>query len=275
MKEYLKIIDEIIALVGLHLIPKFVNLYQGQVDIRCEENDTGVLINIIVSLPDKNELQALQNQVGMDSLQAKQILEGILKLEKMDSCKPLENRQLELKRIWLNKLVSVLEEHMENTEFNVAMLCQLLGMNRKLLYRKIKQLTGVTPVSLIRRVRMIRAATLLLQGRFTVSEVMYMVGYSNPSYFSRCFMAEYNISPSRYAIIQKNRWSVRIRGHSTHDSLSFVLLFLYQSLQSFPIDFAHVAKPGYWLSILFLSVTGVNPSIGISIANGYAPLRSI
>ena len=41
------------------------------------------------------------------------------------------------------------------------------------------------------------------------------------------------------------------------------------------IDFAHVAKPGYWLSILFLSVTGVNPSIGISIANGYAPLRSI
>ena len=36
MKEYLKIIDEIIALVGLHLIPKFVNLYQGQVDIRCE-----------------------------------------------------------------------------------------------------------------------------------------------------------------------------------------------------------------------------------------------
>ena len=71
MKEYLKIIDEIIALVGLHLIPKFVNLYQGQVDIRCEENDTGVLINIIVSLPDKNGLQALQNQVGMDSLQAK------------------------------------------------------------------------------------------------------------------------------------------------------------------------------------------------------------
>ena len=56
MKEYLKIIDEIIALVGLHLIPKFVNLYQGQVDIRCEENDTGVLINIIVSLPDNCRL---------------------------------------------------------------------------------------------------------------------------------------------------------------------------------------------------------------------------
>ena len=123
----------------------------------------------------------------------------------LTSANTLENRQLELKRIWLNKLVSVLEEHMENTEFNVAMLCQLLGMNRKLLYRKIKQLTGVTPVSLIRRVRMIRAATLLLQGRFTVSEVMYMVGYSNPSYFSRCFMAEYNISPSQYAIIQKKQ----------------------------------------------------------------------
>ena len=69
MKEYLKIIDEIIALVGLHLIPKFVNLYQGQVDIRCEENDTGVLINIIVSLPDKNAGFAKSSWYGLTTSQ--------------------------------------------------------------------------------------------------------------------------------------------------------------------------------------------------------------
>ena len=114
MKEYLKIIDEIIALVGVTFNSQICYLYQGQVDIRCEENDTGVLINIIVSLPDKNELQALQNQVGMDSLQAKQILEGILKLEKNGFMQTIGKQTTGMKRIWLNKLVSVLEEHMEN-----------------------------------------------------------------------------------------------------------------------------------------------------------------
>ena len=186
-----KIVDEF---TPVHDGATYVNAFAYQID--------AAQIGDKITLPEGAILEKETSSIIVMS-NAKQILEGILKLEKMDSCKPLENRQQELKRIWLNKLVSVLEEHMENTEFNVAMLCQLLGMNRKLLYRKIKQLTGVTPVSLIRRVRMIRAATLLLQGRFTVSEVMYMVGYSNPSYFSRCFMAEYNISPSQYAIIQK------------------------------------------------------------------------
>ena len=92
-----------------------------------------------------------------------------------------------------------MEENMENTEFNVSMLCQLVGMDNKQLYRKVKQLAGVTPVDLIRRIRMKKAAVLLSQHRFSVSEVMYMVGYSNPSYFSKCFVAEYKISPSQYA----------------------------------------------------------------------------
>lgn len=111
----------------------------------------------------------------------------------------IKEKETDTGEAFITELVSIMEENMENTEFNVSMLCQLVGMDNKQLYRKVKQLAGVTPVDLIRRIRMKKAAVLLSQHRFSVSEVMYMVGYSNPSYFSKCFVAEYKISPSQYA----------------------------------------------------------------------------
>lgn len=154
--------------LGLHLSRRFVEMYDGRVDINHEANESGSSITVTVPLPDKNHLKSIQNRADN----------------------------------FAEKLILILEEHMENTEFNVTLLCRLLGMNKKLLYRKIKLLTGITPVQLIRRVRMTKAAALLSKEKFAVSEVMYMVGYSNPSYFSRCFMAEYGVPPSQYSSTQ-------------------------------------------------------------------------
>ena len=94
--------------------------------------------------------------------------------------------------ILLAKVVSVIEENMENTEFNVTMLSDLMDIDGKQLYRKLKQLTGSSPVDYIRQIRMKKAAVLLAQKKFSVSEVMYMVGYTNASYFSRCFVAGFH-----------------------------------------------------------------------------------
>ena len=84
---------------------------------------------------------------------------------------------------------------MESEQFGVAMLSELSGIESKTLYRRVKQLTGETPVNYIRKLRLRKASALLAQGSFTVSEVMYMVGYSNTSYFSKCFSEEYGITP--------------------------------------------------------------------------------
>lgn len=196
---------------GSYLIRKFIELYHERVDIRREVADSGTLIILTISLSGGDRLKSWQDQVdtgdlnqcSMHLLQTGQTLERILKLERLPLPQKMKDIQLKLREIWINKLISVLEENMENTEFNVTMLCRLLGMNKKLLYRKVKLLTGISPVNLIRRVRMAKAAQLLSQNRFTVSEVMYMVGYSNPSYFSRCFVTEYNVPPSQYAIIRE------------------------------------------------------------------------
>jgi AraC-like DNA-binding protein len=56
----------------------------------------------------------------------------------------------------------------------------------------------MTPVELIRNLRMKKAASLLKEGKFSVSEVMYMVGFSNSGYFSKCFQKAFGVTPKEY-----------------------------------------------------------------------------
>ena len=98
----------------------------------------------------------------------------------------------------MERVVSLINSNMQSEEFNVTKLCDLLCMDQKQLYRKLKQLTGETPVSFIRKQRMQKAASLLKQDRFTVSEVMYQVGFSSASYFTKSFTKEFGVSPKEY-----------------------------------------------------------------------------
>lgn len=101
---------------------------------------------------------------------------------------------------FLLKITKIIEDNMSDFDLNVNTLCALSDMGSKQLYRKIKSMTGMTTVAYIRDQRMKKASTLLSKGTFTVSEVMYMVGFSNPSYFSRCFTEEFGIPPSEYNV---------------------------------------------------------------------------
>lgn len=99
----------------------------------------------------------------------------------------------------LAKITDTVEAHIADSDFNVTRLQETLGLGSKLLYRKVKQMTGKTPVEFMRHIRMQRAAMLLKEGRFSVSEVMYMVGFSNSSYFSKCFQKVYGLTPTDYS----------------------------------------------------------------------------
>lgn len=94
--------------------------------------------------------------------------------------------------------MNAIEQNMKNNDFNVNALAQTVGVDSKQLYRKVKQMTGMTPVAFLRQKRMQRAALLLKQNRFTISEVVYQVGYTNASYFTKAFEAEYGVSPKEY-----------------------------------------------------------------------------
>lgn len=112
-----------------------------------------------------------------------------------------ENTEQELsdvERKQLEEITQAIEEHMVDSDFNVTSLQKVLGMGNKQLYRRVKALTGQTPVEYIRDLRLHKAAKLLRAGKFSVSEVMYTVGFSNSSYFSKCFSREFGMTPTEY-----------------------------------------------------------------------------
>ncbi len=99
---------------------------------------------------------------------------------------------------FLHRITHIIEEHLADPDLNVNAICRISGISNKQIYRKIKQLTGTSPVDYLKQVRIKKAAMLLRQKKFSVAEVMYMVGYSNHSYFSKCFKAEFNKTPLEY-----------------------------------------------------------------------------
>ena len=105
---------------------------------------------------------------------------------------------------FIENVIRIIEDNMDRDDFDVARLAQLLAVDSKQLYRKVKQLTGYSPVNYIRKLRMNKASLLLMEGKFTVAEVMYMVGYSNSSYFSKCFTEEFGLKPKDYALKNRN-----------------------------------------------------------------------
>jgi len=99
---------------------------------------------------------------------------------------------------FLEELLAKIEMEMDNSELSVKSLSKILGISSTNLYRKIKALTGQTATEFIRNVRLKRAAQLLKNEHLNVSEVMYMVGFTHPSYFTRCFKELFGVSPKSY-----------------------------------------------------------------------------
>ena len=77
-------------------------------------------------------------------------------------------------------------------------LAVLPGLSRSGLFAKIKSLADITPNEMIQMVRLKKAAQLLQEKKYTVSEISYMVGFSSPSYFSKCFQKQFGIKPADY-----------------------------------------------------------------------------
>lgn len=99
---------------------------------------------------------------------------------------------------FLKKVIAIIEANMSNTDFNVDVLSSEMGLSSRHLLNKIQSLTEFKPVELIQKMRLKRASELLMEQKLTISEVAYEVGFSSPSYFSKCFQKEYQTSPTDF-----------------------------------------------------------------------------
>lgn len=100
--------------------------------------------------------------------------------------------------LFMRKFMALIEESYPDSNFSIEKASEMLGLSRVHLYRKVKELTGVTPTDFLRNYRLKQAAALLRQKDCNVNEAAYATGFSSPPYFSKCFKAVYNITPTEY-----------------------------------------------------------------------------
>lgn len=98
-------------------------------------------------------------------------------------------------RTFIDRLKSAIQKHLAESDLKMDDLGAELGISRVQLYRKVKALTGLSPVELLRQTRLQKAYSLLETTDHTVSEIAYDTGFSSPGYFTTCFKKQYGKSP--------------------------------------------------------------------------------
>jgi len=99
---------------------------------------------------------------------------------------------------FIEKVTSVIEQNLDSDKVDVTFIAENMNMSHSTLYRKIKALSGISANEFIRKVRIRNAEQLLLTGKYTISEVSYMVGINSITYFRQCFKEEFGMAPSEY-----------------------------------------------------------------------------
>ena len=107
------------------------------------------------------------------------------------------NLSNEIDKSFLKQLRKIIQENLANSDLSVGQIGDEIGLSRVQLYRKVKALTGYSPVEILRKARLTRARHLLQTTERTVSEVAYAVGFSTPSYFSKCYKDEFGENPKK------------------------------------------------------------------------------
>lgn len=98
----------------------------------------------------------------------------------------------------MKKIMTLIENNMDNTEFSVEEMGQYVGMSRSVFFKKLKSLTGLSPLEFVRDIKMKRAAQLLDTGELMVKEVASQIGITDTRYFAKCFKAKYGMIPQEY-----------------------------------------------------------------------------
>ena len=101
-------------------------------------------------------------------------------------------------RKFMDKLVELMEQNMDNGELVVDDLVRELAVSRSVFFKKLKTLTGLAPIEFIKEMRIKRATQLIETGEFNMTQISYMVGINDPRYVSKCFKAQVGMKPTEY-----------------------------------------------------------------------------
>lgn len=101
--------------------------------------------------------------------------------------------------LFMNKIIDIITENIEDANFNVEGLANLIHMSRSNLHRKLKTTIDSTPTDLIRLIRLQKATQLIIEGKYRINEICYLVGFNSPSNFIKMFQNQYGMTPKEFA----------------------------------------------------------------------------
>ena len=101
-------------------------------------------------------------------------------------------------KLFIQQIMEYIEKQMDNPDLTIDDFSNKLLLSRSIFYRKLKSITGLSPIDFIREVRIKRAIQLIESESYNFSQVAYMTGFTDPKYFSRCFKKYSGMTPSEY-----------------------------------------------------------------------------
>ncbi len=135
----------------------------------------------------------LKDLWGMKSGQ--ELVQSAAESAAVEPIKPAAVAPAPIEDAFIARFKNMVEERLADSNLSVEDLAADLGLSRVQLYRKVKALTGCTPVDLLRKARLAQAQRLLQESTLTVSEIAYQVGFASPSYFTKCYKDEFGTVP--------------------------------------------------------------------------------
>lgn len=106
---------------------------------------------------------------------------------------------------FMDKVMANITDNISDENFSVESMADVFCMSRSSLLRKIKTLFNLSPIELIRTVKLKKAAELIQEGKYRIGDVCYMVGINSPSYFSKLFFKQFGLSPKEFEKQCKNK----------------------------------------------------------------------
>jgi YesN/AraC family two-component response regulator len=137
------------------------------------------------------------NLIGNRALLKEHFTSDISTGEKLTISKKLDKK-------FVNDFAGIVEQNLANEKFSVDDICKIIGISRVQLYRKVKALLDCSITDYILNRRLKKATYLLNNENLTISEITYMVGFSNPNYFSTVFKSKYGCTPSEFKKREKS-----------------------------------------------------------------------
>lgn len=172
------------------------------------------IIFLTAKAEDADRLKSLQ--IGVDDYIMKPFNPELLKekvkalIEQRDLLRKLYAKTLmldeevlesseDVQDVFMPKMLQIIEENLSNRNFTIKVLTDKLNMSQPTLYRKVKQKTGLSIIEVIHGVRMSKAASIIMSGRYSsLTEVAEMVGYDSMISFRKQFVAQFGVLPSKY-----------------------------------------------------------------------------